>query len=175
MKAALVLVAAVLTALVAAPSAAPPQDVRRDLPGIDDLAIIVHRSNPVEDLPLQRLRRIFLFETQTWPHGRKITVVMREKGQPERASAIRLICDISEADFDRHVLFQTFKGDTQYGPRSIRTTQAMLRFVFNAQGAVGHVLASEVDPSVKVVRIDGLLPGDPKYPLRLRPDRPEEP
>jgi ABC-type phosphate transport system substrate-binding protein len=173
MTSAIVLVS-LLVASVAGWQAAPP-DAKRDQPGSEDLAIILHRSNPVEDLTVQRLRRIFLFETETWSHGRKITVVMREKGQPERGAAIRLICGISEADFDRHVLLQTFKGDARFGPRSIRSTPAMLRFVFNAQGAIGHVFASEVDASVKVVRIDGLLPGDPKYPLRQIRGRPKGP
>jgi hypothetical protein len=44
----------------------------------------------------------------------------------------------------------------------------MRRFVFNAPGAVGYVAADETDDTVKVLRIDGLLPGDPRYPLRRR-------
>jgi len=135
----------------------------------DAVALIVHRSNPVDALSSSELRRIFMLETQTWPNGRKITVVLREKGQPERAEALRLICRIGEADYDRHVLFQTFRGSVARGPRSIRTAAAMLRFVFNAPGAIGHVRSSELDGSTKVLRIDGWLPSDPRYPLRSRP------
>ena len=130
------------------------------------LAIIVHRSNPVDGLTRGELRRIFLLETQTWPHGRKITVVLREKGQPERAEAIRLVCGMTEAEFDRYLLFQTFRGNAAWGPRSIQTASAMQRFVFNAPGAIGDVDASELDGSTKVLRIDGLLPSDPGYALR---------
>ena len=42
----------------------------------------------------------------------------------------------------------------------------MIRFIFNAPGAIGYVRADQVDGTTKVLRIDGLLPGDPKYPLR---------
>jgi len=35
-------------------------------------------------------------------------------------------------------------------------------------GAVGYLRASDVDNSVKVVRVNGLLPEDDGYPLRLR-------
>jgi phosphate transport system substrate-binding protein len=132
----------------------------------DAIAMIVHHSNPVAGLSLAELRRIFLFETQTWPHGRKITVVMREKGQPERAVAIRLVCGMSEAEYDRHLLFQTFRGTLGWGPRSIRTAEAMIRFVFNAPGAIGYVPADVADSTTRVLRIDGRLPGEAGYPLR---------
>lgn len=133
----------------------------------DAIAVIVHRSNPVDALTRAELRHIFMFDTQTWPHGRKITVVLREKGQPERGEAIRLLCGLSEAEFDRHILFQTFGGSVNWGPRSISSAAAMLRFVFNAPGAIGYVYADEFDGTTKVLRIDGLLPSDPKYALRI--------
>jgi hypothetical protein len=106
-----------------------------------------------------------MLETQTWPHGRKITLVLRENGQPERAEAIRLVCGMSEAEYNRHVLYQTFRGTVGWGPRSIR--------VFNVPGAIGYVKANEVDDSTKVLHIDGLLPGDPRYPLQTRAPRPD--
>jgi len=134
--------------------------------GSPALAIVVHPSNPVENLTFSELRRIFMLDTQTWPHGRKITVVLREKGQPERADAIRLICGLSEGDFDKHILFRTFQGSVNIGPRSIQSAAAMLRFVYSAPGAIGYVAADQVDATVKTLRIDGALPGDLRYPLR---------
>jgi ABC-type phosphate transport system substrate-binding protein len=133
------------------------------------LAVIVHRSNPVENLTFSALRQIFMLDTQTWPHGRKITVVLRDKGQPERTDAIRIICGISEHDYERHILFRTFQGSVNIGPRAIQSAPAMLRFVYNAPGAIGYVNAGDVDGSVKLLRIDGLLPEDAGYPLRGRP------
>lgn len=130
------------------------------------MAIIVHRSNPVDDVTFSELRRIFMLDTQTWPHGRKITVVLREKGQPERADAIRIICGLSETDYERHVLFQTFRGAINIGPRSIQSAALMLRFVYSAPGAIGYVASDQIDASVKVLRINGLLPGDSRYALR---------
>jgi hypothetical protein len=152
----LVLLAAPFAA--AAPSAQPPAP--------STIAIIVHQSNPVDNLTFSELRRIVMLDTQTWPHGRKITVVLREKGQPERAEAIRIICGLSEGDYDKHILFRTFQGSVNIGPRAIQSAAAMVRFVFSAPGAIGFVAPDQVDPTVKVLRIDGFLPGDPRYPLR---------
>jgi hypothetical protein len=130
------------------------------------LAVIVHHSNPVDNLTFSELRRIFMLDTQTWPHGRKITVVLREKGQPERAETVRVICGLSEDDYEKHILFRTFQGGVNIGPRSIQSAAAMLRFVFSAPGAIASVAADQVDASVKLVRIDGRLPGEPGYRLR---------
>ena len=141
-------------------------DANGQVVATDGLAIVVHRANPIDTLTLRELRRIFMLDTQTWPHGRKITVVLREKGQPERAEAIRLICGLSEPDFERHILYQTFRGSIDRAPRSIQSASAMLRFIFNTPGAIGYVRADEVDDTVKVLQIDGLMPGDAKYPLR---------
>ena len=135
----------------------------------DALAIIVHQSNPTSDLTLSELRRIFMLEKQAWSHGRRITLVLRAHGQPDRDEPIRLICGLSPVDYDRHVLFQTFRGSVGQGPRSIESAYAMQRFVFNAPGAIGYVWADEWDRSTKILRIDGALPGDPKYALHRPP------
>lgn len=162
------LLAPTFTLLVALGSPAPVSGGAKLQQGeAEALAIIVHRSNPVDNLTLRELRRIFLLDTQTWPNGRKITVVLREAGQIERREAIRLICGMSESDYNRHVLFQTFRGQVGWGPRSIRSAAAMLRFVFNAPGAIGYVHAGELDDTTKVLRIDGMLPSDPQYALRV--------
>ena len=156
-------IAAVLAAAAWLAAGAP---VVHGQAGGDALAIVVHRANPINALGSAELRRIFMLEAQSWPHGRRITVVLREKGQPERDDAIRAICGLSEPDYERHVLLQTFRGTITRGPRSIQSASLMLRFIFNTPGAIGYVRADEVDNSVKVLAIDNLLPGDAQYPLQ---------
>ena len=43
----------------------------------------------------------------------------------------------------------------------------MRKFVFNVPGAIGYLRPGDVDDSVKVLRIDGHLPGDAEYPLKI--------
>ena len=158
-----------IAAVGGAPGGVPDQQANV----ADALAIIVHRSNPVDTVTRNELRRIFMLDTQTWPNGRKITVVLRQKGQPERAEAIRLVCGMSESEYDQHVLFQMFGGNIGLGPRAILSASAMLRFVFNTPGAIGYVRADEADGSTKVLRVDGMPPSEARYPLRRRPRLPE--
>lgn len=136
------------------------------------LAIVVNHRNPVTGLSVGELRRIFLLDMQYWPTGRRITLVLREPGQPARAEALRLVCGMGEDEYRRHLMLQVFRGRPgSAAPRSIRTTEGMLGFVQNAPGAVGHVDASQVNDTVKALRIDGRLPTDPGYPLQLSPAR----
>ena len=60
-----------------------------------------------------------------------------------------------------------FSGEAGDAPKTLASTNGVLRFVFNVPGAIGYVRASEVDPSVKMLRVDGRLPGEPGYRLEV--------
>lgn len=132
------------------------------------LAIVVNRSNPTNDLPFQDLRSIFLGERSHWPNGRRITLVMMEPGQPERKAILHSIYRMSENDFNRHFLQGLFTGEVFVSPKTLATPVGVRKFIFNVPGAIGYVRASDVDNTVKVVRIDGRLPGDKDYILRVQ-------
>ncbi len=136
-------------------------------PASEDLAIIVNTANPTDNLSLAQLRSIFLAERAHWTNGQKITVVMREQGQPERAVILRVVCRMSETDFNQYSMHSTFTGQVQAAPKLLTSVTGVRKFVFNVPGAIGYVRAGEVDRSVKVVRIEGRLPGEEGYKLRL--------
>jgi ABC-type phosphate transport system substrate-binding protein len=159
----LILMPAAVIEMGVQPTRANPLVVPQD----EDLAIIVHQSNPTENLTFGELRQIFMEEKSRWPNGRKVTVVMRDLGQPERDSVLREIYRMKEPDFNRYFLHAQFTGETLDPPKLLSTATGVLRFVFNVPGAIGYVRASEVDPTVKVVRIDGVAPRNPGYKIKL--------
>ena len=55
----------------------------------------------------------------------------------------------------------------QSAPKRLSTGSGVRRFIFNVPGAIGFTRASEVDATVKLVRVNGLTPADPRYPLRI--------
>ena len=136
--------------------------------GDEALAIIVNKPNPIDNVSLTQLRKIFMADQTRWPSGQRVTVVMRAPGQDERTAALRLIYRMSERDYNRYFLRGTFTGETQSVPKTLASAAGVGKFVFNVPGAIGYVLASEVDPSVKVVRVDGQAPWDGGYPLKLQ-------
>ena len=147
-----------------APSSLPFPTLQRGA-----LAIIVHKSNPVQNLSLAELREYFLAERGYWSTRQKIRVAMREPGSPEREVVLRLICGMNrDLDFTTYFLHAKFSEQVTEEPRNLDSASNMIRFVANVSGAIGYVRADEVDPSVRVITVDNASPGDPGYKLILR-------
>jgi ABC-type phosphate transport system substrate-binding protein len=136
----------------------------------EPLAIVVNRYNPVDDLSFAELRRVFLGDRSHWTDGRRITIVMREPGDPERKTILRDVCGMNEDQFKTHVLRGLFTSEILVSPKILASPGGVRKFLFNVPGAIGYLRLSDVDSSVKVVRIDKLLPDDKGYRLHIRPE-----
>ena len=135
----------------------------------NSLAIVVNVSNPVQDLSFVELRRIFLGEKNHWPNGRRITLVMMEPGTAERKAALHDICHMNDDDFRKNFLQRLFTGEALVSPKTLASPVGVRKFIFNVPGAIGYVRSTDVDASVKVLRIDGRLPDDKEYRLLIDP------
>jgi ABC-type phosphate transport system substrate-binding protein len=135
------------------------------------VAIVVNQSNSVDNFSFEELRRIFLGEKSHWPNGRRITIVMMDPSQPERKAILRDVYAMSEKDLNSHFIQGVFTGSVLVSPKTLSTSAEVKKFVFNVPGAIAYVRASEVDASVKVIRIDGRMPEDKDYKLRVSAKR----
>src|SRR5579864_243719 len=133
----------------------------------ESLAIIVNQANPIDGLSSAELRTVFLGERSHWPNGRRITLVMMEPGQLERDVLLCDVCHMTESDYRRRILQGLFTGEVLVSPKTLATPVGVRKFVFNVPGAIGYVRPDDTDGTVKVLRIDGHLPGDEEYPLRI--------
>lgn len=136
-------------------------------PASEPLAIVVNRANPINGLSMAELRRIFLGERIHWPNDRRITIVMREIGEPERKTMLRDVYQMDESQLKNHFLHGLFTGEILVSPKVLSSAVGVRKFVFNVPGAIGYMRLSDVDGSVKVIRIDEMLPEDRKYKLRV--------
>jgi phosphate transport system substrate-binding protein len=129
----------------------------------------VNPKNPTTNVTLRELREILLGDRQWWackqPH---ITLTAMPRGSAERDTLTRTIYKMDDAAFDKYFFFEVYRGLLPTSPTILDTAAEVKKFVSRTPGAVGYVRASEVDDSVKVLRIDGLFPEDDGYPLRLR-------
>src|SRR5260370_5178989 len=116
------------------------------IPASDDcLAILVNRSNPVENLSFAELRKVFLGEQNHWSDGRRITVVMLESGKPERQAVLTRIYRMEDKDFNAYFLHHVFTGEIHAAPTTLTTPTEVLKFVSNVQGAIGYLRTTAVD------------------------------
>jgi len=139
----------------------------------DDVAVIVNKSNPVAAMTIVQLRAILLGAGARWTNGHKITVVMTPAGQPERSRIIRVVCGMSETDFNLSFIHGwrnpdgTMNGAGGERPTVLGTALQVRQSVAATPHAVGFIRASQVDESVRVVTIDGSHPGEQAYKLRF--------
>jgi len=132
------------------------------------LAIIVNRSNPIENISFTELRKVFLGERYRWDNGHRVTVTMLDFGFPERETMLRSVYRMTESEYRDHFLKGTYTGDIPISPRILSSPEIVRKFVFNAPGAIGYLRQSDVDATVKVLSIDGRFPGDPEYKLVIK-------
>lgn len=134
----------------------------------EPLVIVMNRSNPVEKLSFAELRSIFLGNRGYWPNGRRITLVMRDPGELERKVILREVCGMNESQFKTHFIHGLYTGEILVSPKTLSTPAGVRKFIFNVPGAIGYLRQSDVDDSVKVVRIDELMPADKRYKLHVQ-------
>jgi len=133
-----------------------------------ELAIIVNKANPTDSISFSELREYFLAERNHWGSGGgKVRIVMLAPGQPEREAVLHLIYNMNEKGFTSYFLGKKFTGELLEEPRQQNSTPDVIKFISYVPGAIGYVRADEVDASVKVLRVDGLAPGEPGYKIKL--------
>ena len=148
------------------PSAAPETNT-----STEPLVIVVNRSNPIDDLTSAELRKIFLGNRSHWANGRRITLVMREPGEPERNTIIREVCGMTEDQLKNHFLHGLYTGEILVSPKTLSSPIGVRKFIFNVPGAIGYLRIGDLDPTVKVLRIDELMPDDKGYKLRVQTEQ----
>ena len=133
----------------------------------EDLAIIAAKTVPIDNITSTELSLFFLCKKNEGPDGSKVVIVTREKGSAERIAALANIYKLSDIAYERYFMQQVFTGALAAAPKLASSGAAMKKIVTVAPGTLGYVRATDVDASVKVVKVDGLAPGEPNYPLKL--------
>lgn len=130
------------------------------------LAVVVNKANSPETVDLGDLRRMILGEKSKWSNGEAVVAVQTPPNSPEREMMIKTVTKMSDPALKRYYMLAIFNGKEIAQPRAVDSAADLVKFVATNPGAVGCVFASEVDGSVKVLKVDGIAPGDPGYKLR---------
>jgi hypothetical protein len=130
-----------------------------------ELAIIVNKTSP-ETADLEELRQMILGNKLKWRDGQNVIAVQTPPDSPERVLMMKTVFKMNEAALKRYYMFVAFNGKEVVMPRDLASSAALKKFVASNPGAVGCILATEVDESIKVLKVDGASPGDPGYKLR---------
>ena len=130
------------------------------------IAVIVNTDNPVDKLSLADLQRIVLGERRSWSARIPLVLMMRNEGSRERILLLQKACHMTDAEYHQYWTGKIFRGDVTSEPVSLPSLGTALDFVSSIKGGISFVDAASVRPGIKVMRIDGHLPGEQGYPLQ---------
>ncbi len=134
--------------------------------GSGDVAIVVRPETPVDNLSLGDLRRVLLGDRQFWSSNLRVTLLVRAPGAHEREVVLNTVYQMSEAQYRQYWIAKVFRAEAASAPRIVYSSEMAVELASSLPGAVAFVDASQVPKNLKVVKINGALPGDSKYPLR---------
>jgi hypothetical protein len=131
-----------------------------------DLAVVVNKVSVIETVSAADVRAMLLGERPKWPDGKPVLPVQTPPESPEKALQLKAVNKMTDAAVKRYYLLAVFNGKEIALPKDVPSAAALKQFVATNPGAIGCIFASEVDASVKVLKVDGAAPGDPAYKLR---------
>lgn len=137
-----------------------------------DVAIIVNKDNPINELTFRELTAIFELQQQFWKGGSKVRVIMQKAGCPEKNVMLKHVYHRTDESLNKYWLIRMFKAEIADLPEIEASNEKVKQEVSKQVDAIGFIDASKVDDTVKVLKIDGLLPGAETYRVNSNDERP---
>jgi phosphate transport system substrate-binding protein len=113
----------------------------------DAIAIIVHPKNPVDDLSVAQIRKVFSGNIKNWSevggYSRPIVLVTREEGSGTREAFQKMVMEKEEISLES--LVQDSNG-------------AIRQVVASDPNAIGYISLGLVNEKVKALKISGVEP-----------------
>lgn len=131
-----------------------------------DVAVVVHPDVPATDLSLAEVRKILLGDRQFWSSNLRVTLLVRAPVARERDVMLKTVYQMSEAQFRQYWISKVFRAETTAGPKIVYSTEMATELLSSIPGSIGFVDAARVPKGLKVLKINGYLPGEKDYPLR---------
>ena len=131
-----------------------------------EIAIVTNPGTSTSDLSFLELRKIFLGEKQFWDDNSRIVLLVRAPVARERDVVLTKIYRMGEAEFQQYWIAKVFRAEVSSKPKIVYSTDMTRELVIALPGTIGFLPADEVGTGMKVLRINGKLPGEAGYPLQ---------
>ena len=131
-----------------------------------DIAVLVNPSNPVNELSLSDLRRMLTGDRRFWQGNVQVKLVLPESGSWERQQVLTIVLKANDAEFTKEWMERVFRGEATDVPPSLTSAASAERYLISTPGGITFMRARGSPDQLKVLRLDGKLPGDSGYALR---------
>ncbi|HUO26389.1 MAG TPA: hypothetical protein VMU61_12040 [Candidatus Aquilonibacter sp.] len=130
----------------------------------EDIAVVVNTNNPTSNISLGELRKVFAGEKQSWPGGSPIKLIVRATDCRERVALLHLL-NMSESQYKRYWTGQVLRGEASSEPVAVFSNGFQREAIRALPGGIALMDAQDAKLGVKVIKLDGRLPGEAGYPL----------
>jgi hypothetical protein len=128
-----------------------------------DVAVVVNPSNPIAEVSIVDLKKMFAGQKQSWPGNIAVRLIVRSAGSRERQALLRLL-GMSEQDYKQYWTTLVFRGEAQSEPLTAPSNSVERQAVNTLPGAIALMAAGDAKTGMKVIKVDGHLPGEAEYP-----------
>jgi hypothetical protein len=131
----------------------------------NDIAVVTNAQTPVTDLPLTDVRKVFLGEKQYWTANMPVILLVRAPVAREREVVLKTIYQMTESQFKQYWVAKIFRSEAVSAPKIVYSADMTNQLLSVMPGSIAFMEAKDVGPGLKVLKVDGKLPGEPGYKL----------
>ena len=130
------------------------------------IAVIVNPRNSAQSISLAELRNIFLGAQQFWKDRTQIVPIVRAPSARERDVLLRRVLHMSELQFQQYWRKRRVAHQASHEPIAVVSNGMQMQTVALESGGIALVGTSDLNSSVKVLKVGGHRPGSAAYPLK---------
>lgn len=130
-----------------------------------DLAVVSNKTNAVSAITLPDLVKVCKAQTNRWPDGKPVTLIMRAPSTPEMKIVLEKVFDLPEAEVKQLIATANHGRANHPAIMIADSDEDLVNKVASLPGAVGVVDVYSINSSVSVVKLGGKLPLEPGYLL----------
>ena len=131
----------------------------------NDIAVVTNPETPVSDLSLAEVRKVFLGEKQYWTTNIPVILLVRAPVAREREVVLKTIYQMSESQFKQYWVAKIFRSEAVSAPKIVYSADMTKQLLSVIPGSIAFMEARDVGPGLKVLKVDGRLPGETGYAL----------
>jgi ABC-type phosphate transport system substrate-binding protein len=135
------------------------------LAGARDLALVSNKANAVSVITLPDLVKVSKGQTNRWPDGKSVTLIMRSPSAPEMKLFLEKIYEVPESQVKEIISAANHGRLGHPAVMIVDSDEELVNKVAAIPGAIGVVDVYAINSSVAVVKLAGKLPLEPGYLL----------
>ncbi|MFZ1139333.1 MAG: hypothetical protein WAN76_09150 [Candidatus Sulfotelmatobacter sp.] len=130
-----------------------------------DLALVSNKANAVSTITFPDLVKVSKGQTNRWPDGKSVTLIMRSPSTPEMKLFLERVYEVPESQVKEIIASANHGRMGHPAVMIVDSDEELVNKVASIPGAIGVVDVYAINSSVAVVKLAGKLPLEPGYLL----------